>query len=622
MLLLITGLKATQTGTALPATVAVSAFAGEPTAFGPPTETSARIIFDISISQTVTARLAGYSTLPPDGKKHRYMVQLFTPNGTLVSYLDKAKVTGITEDLNAPGSATFTMPIMNDKIGLIKTPDSEVQIWRGPDLMFEGVVTRGRVNGDLVEFQCQGLAWYFTKRVVGTEETNYVSNGDFEFGADSWGINNYGALEPAANRNPALYTAEIRTDRVISGTKALYQECGPVPIWGGIAVQSFIWDVDASEDPDGDEWSIIAWCYIPGNRWSGPRVQAYTSLSGVSASGLLVLRTSTTEFVPITAPGVPTKLLGKDIETLLAPITEDTPRDTWIRIEVPMLQPVSDDPERLTVILAPPIGGIYWDRVSFVRTEKLYYRRVDQAKIAEGLVEHAQDTTIGKSDLRIGTDCENTGVLRDRTYYYYEHEQISDTIDEWPQLFDGFDWSIVSTATTRTFITHYPQRGSFKPKQALILGKNISQALVSVDGEQTANLIMVLADGTESPGREEAIRSDPAALTDGLTLEKVFNATPGSSINTLQAQANRGVMRYRYPVTIPSVTTYADMDSEDSLIGMVSPGDILPVTVKRGWIDLNDDYRVISMTLNPQTEQITFTLNPWANWDIENFQDV
>lgn len=577
---------------------------------------SSRLEIVIDITLGMTSRLAGAGRVAPDGQKLPYRVILMKPGGDLICALDNAKIgNSISWDLNGIGDVTFTMPIFDEKIPDLKVTDREIQVWRGPDLLWQGVIVRAQVNVSEVEFQCRSLEWYFTRRVVGTAETNYVLNGDFESGFDWWFMGDFAPSEPGANRRSDWYEQYLQEERFISGHKGLYQWADERIEWGIFAKQQFLWDVDPLENPEGDEWAIVAWCYVPSDRWQGPRIRAYNWQGDMSATGIQFQRLSTTETVTAYTAGVGYVTYPKLIETAIAPITEDTPKDTWIRFELPMKQPITGDTEIIDILLGTPLGGVYWDCISVVRNEKLYFNNVDQALIAKGLVEHAQDTTINKSDLRIATDCPPSGIKRTRTYYYYNHEAISDCVDEFPQMFNGHDWNIAITPTTRTFRTYYPQRGSVKPNQALILGKNLASVTISVDGEQTANSVMVLADGGEGAAREEALASDASSLEDGLILEKVYNATPGSAINSLQAQANRGVKRYKNAVTIPSVTTYEN--AGDELIGMLSPGDIVPVVVNRGWIQLNALYRIITIVLDPYTEAMTLTLNPYEIWNLE-----
>lgn len=559
-----------------------------------------------------TADSLGYAEIGADGQRPVLRVDLLSPGGTRICSLDNAVITNLTWDLNGPGLIEFDLPADDAKIADIDVAEREVQVWEGPDIIHWGVVVRGSEEGQVVHFQCPGLPWYFTRRVVGTGETNMILNGGFEAGNDYWVVGAYG-LEPAASRIPSAWTAYTTPSRSISGSRSLFMSCTNAVVYGIFSYQFFFWNVDPATSPEGDTWNIVAWVYVPAGATG--RLVSYGDNTPTGYTGVTLTRHSTTEFVNVVIPGLPTVALPKVIETVTLPIGDDFPKDTWVRMEAPLVQPVvPGTTEWIQVTLGTPIGSVFYDEVSLVRNERLYFNNVDQATIVKAVVEHAQDTSIGKSDLRIETRCPPTGVLRTRIYEYSNHELISDLIDEWPQLFNGIDWSIEITGTTRTFVTYYPMKGARKPKQALVLGKNIASLSIDKDGTQTANSIIVMADGGSGAGQEEALAIDPASLEDGLTLEKVYNATPGSAINSLQAQADRGLRRYRNPVTMPTLTTYEV--AGDGLFGKISVGDIVPVYVNNGWATLDGDFRVVSISRNPMTGVLSFTVNPYQNWDL------
>ena len=63
---------------------------------------------------------------------------------------------------------------------------------------------------------------------------------------------------------------------------------------------------------------------------------------------------------------------------------------------------------------------------------------------------------------------------------------------------------------------------------------------------------------------------------------------------------------------IPTITTYEGVGSQ--LLGRVSTGDIVPVSVAYGGISLQGEYRIVSLTWNPDDETMDFTLNPFSDY--------
>lgn len=573
---------------------------------------------NMSMEIDITAQLLGYQKYAVDGRPPEYEIVALSPSGTPLASLDEAVLGDISWSLSGAGSCTFQMGVWDPDISFLSVPDSEIQVWRGPDLLWQGVPVRVSGDSNVVTFQCVDLSWYFSKRVIGTAEVNYVPNNSFEEDLDQW-IIQYNAYEPGYNRN-GNYTAEVRTSAQtdpilpILGNKMLYMEADSTMYFGPtVASNGFLFEPQISSNEKGESWYLTAWVYVPSATWR----QARMISDGVItfAAGIICQRFSTTETITVTGvSGVPDETYPRPIENIYLPLPNDIQKDQWIRVEVPFTQPITGQAEIIQIQCMAPDGGVYWDEISLVRKEALYFNNVDQALIVKGLVEHAQDTGLGKSDLRIGTQTPLTGVKRVREYEYFNHELISDTIDEWPALWDGVEWSIDITPSARTFRTHYPRKGATKPKYALTLGKNISHLNMSIDGEETANTVIVMADQGEGPSREEGVSSVPDSLNDNLTLEKVYNATPGSGINSLQAQARRGVRRYQNPVTLPDLVTYEGVGKE--LLGMLQVGDVVPVYVKWGWYDLNDVYRIVKIVLDPSTEQMTISINPEVDWSL------
>ena len=72
-----------------------------------------------------------------------------------------------------------------------------------------------------------------------------------------------------------------------------------------------------------------------------------------------------------------------------------------------------------------------------------------------------QDTDPGKfSNVNIGTDCPDTGVTAAKHYQYADHVPFEDALFEWIDRDDIGDYSMVYTATTRTFTLHPGGQGS------------------------------------------------------------------------------------------------------------------------------------------------------------------
>lgn len=287
-------------------------------------------------------------------------------------------------------------------------------------------------------------------------------------------------------------------------------------------------------------------------------------------------------------------------------ITDTTVKRRWIRVEASLRVPNDGKWWKIEGRLHPPSGTVFWDEVDVLTDDALDYVNVEQAKIIKDLVKHAQDTTIGKSDLNIGLNVSKTGIKRTRRYPYAERSIIADHLNEFSTLGDGMEWDIQITPTTRTFTTYY-QRKAVEVDYELVLGANVLDASVDVNGELTSDVVLVMMNMNDTAAREERAIID-TSLLDGLVLETAYLATPGSSLSSLRRQAMRGIERYRKPVTTPSVTIRGD--HADEALARLFPGAIVPVDVRAGWFETITKYRISDMSLDPSTDQITATLVP------------
>lgn len=335
------------------------------------------------------------------------------------------------------------------------------------------------------------------------------------------------------------------------------------------------------------------WCYV--EAFDGPAVHNW---------GLVLERQHPTTLSK--NPKYSARGFHKVLARVAVPITKKTPVGKWIRMDASLKVPADGRTYVLEARMFCPSGLVYWDECDLFTDDGLRFEDEEESVIIQTLVEHAQDPDMGKPSLNIGTNCRLTGVRRTRTYLYSEREVILDLLDEFPTLMGGNEWSIETTPDTRTFTTYYPRKGADKD-YPLVLGSNITGFSVDVDAEQTADQVIIQAYEYQGATREEVVVSDPTLL-DGLVLEKAYQSTPGAAMATLYAQAYRGIERYRKPVVIPDIVSHPKHLS--SILANVQVGDRVPVDVRQGWFQGYGQYRITQMSLDPSTDQITFTVEP------------
>lgn len=549
-------------------------------------------VASVTFAATATLEVA----TRPVGVRRRLVV--VDVGGRPFGELDNATVGDLTDRLEPPETFSFTLPADDPKVALLTDERfREVQMWRGDQLLAWGPAVRVSADAANVAVEVSGVAWYLTRRHIGkATRTNHLVNGDFEAGLGGWRIGALSPFEPLANRNPAYWSATLVTSPTLTGRHSLRLAPteGGLPLYGVQASQFLIWSVDPATTPEGDTWALVARCYIPAEGWIGPPPDR---------CGIRIDRFSTYETIT-TVPegGGPVEYLPKPIESVQADIDENTPRGTWLVLRAELRTPFTGQAEFVQVTLGCPLGPIIWDRAALSRDEATRFHAADQADIVAELVAHLQDPAYGKSDLNLATDTAPTGVLRDRTYLHHEHLNGFDAIAEFCSLADGFDLSVAYTATTRTLRTHHPSRGVHRPQFALELGRNVADFAWTFDGENAADSVIVLGTGDGSD-REETAALDTTVYADGLTLETVFSAPPGTPIDSLAAVADETVAQTLEPELL-SVTMLPVQPGQPDPVGVLRPGDTVPVNlgVTAG------TYRIVEVTVAPD-DTVGLTLN-------------
>ena len=93
---------------------------------------------------------------------------------------------------------------------------------------------------------------------------------------------------------------------------------------------------------------------------------------------------------------------------------------------------------------------------------------------------------------------------------------------------------------------------------------------------------------------------------EGVVLESVYQAPAYSSVGALDEQALTGWRRYSRPSSIPQPVMAPSYTTE--LLDTVSVGDRVSVVIPGGLIPTFGRYRVIAQSVDPDADQITYTL--------------
>lgn len=534
--------------------------------------------------------------VPATGKARRIEV-CGDVDGTTIADLTSARMGPITWERNQPEQWSFTMPADDPKGAFVLDVHlREAKLWRGDLLMSWGPMTRPAVAKDYLAVQGQGAGWHLARRTVGpARRRNYIHNGDFEDGTAGWAFYSNPVQRrldlPGAQPTPPYH--DIVRYPTVTGRRALRLQ-NYITGADACAFQNLTWTVDVDASPLGDRWVLAGWLWV--ESFHGPASEA---------RGLYLERFSTTELNP--NPTVQAIVPGakKSLQRAFVPLTADTPRRTWVRFEIELTTPPkAGEPETLHVLLYAPNGVVYWDDVELALDKHLVLIETDQAAIAEALVTAAQDPDDGWTDLNITPVCPRTGVLRTRAYRYADRPVVADAIDEFTALDNGIDWAMNYTPTERRFTTYSPARGRRRARAGLELGKNVADIGWSFDGESAATQIVTLGTG-DGAARDEGVAIDASGFAGGLSLIEVFTASEGNPVDSLDNLAAERLAVARNPEVLAIKPT---PNAVDDFIGIVWPGDTVPVTITKLPLDIAADYRIERMTLN-EDDSIDFVLN-------------
>lgn len=509
-----------------------------------------------------------------------YYLKAVENDGTLIDDLlladgrRGATVETIVDELNGAGSCRFTTPLADadgTAFGTALDFGVEVQVLRDGSStpVFWGVIVGYSEDSDtgVASFDAAGLLYYFGRRFWGkADRTNYLSNPEFESGLTGWTTNGAGLTATAVSSKRVLNAQSAQLDGAVGQDYFLSQS-----------------QTITAGDP-GLLLTLAGWFLIDDASWFGPALESRGLYVEAREAGVFQTNSIVT-------------------------IDSDTPRG-WQRAETTIWIPPNKT-WSIQVRLYAPGGTIFWDAISITAMESYSPNFLDggydEASIARDIVLHGQNPTYGKNDLNIGHDTTDVGVIRLFTRQFADHGNLLDDLNQFPNMENGLDFDIVLTATTRTFTTYYPHKGTARatvlrlraaPGDANIVAK----ATRTFDGGSAVSSVVMLGDG-DGPDREEGAAID-TSLFGGNTFEEIIQAPVGSPIGDLDDLANEELRARSNPTALDLQLI------PGAQIGTVKTGDTYDVDISKGRLVVNDTYRVARITLDARRDALTLSMVP------------
>lgn len=499
-----------------------------------------------------------------------YVVRIVELDGTLVRTLDKANVLRVRKGMNQDvGEATFTYPKTDPNGAAGQATDVrlltyECEIRKDGTTIHRGPMTRreGQSSEGAMTVTSPGAGWYFGRRFINTNDRDLLTNGWFEdLSLDPW-------VETDC-------TATLVSSPVHSGAGAA-ELVGTTTFFDQFIEQT----VEVTAGGNGTTLTVFG--YFNVTDWTGPALNS-RGLFIESRNGGVVETFNDHEGV----------------------IDDDTAEalNNWQRASATLWIPPGATRD-VYVRLYAPNGTILWDRVELVADEGLDLPPggEDIGETANRIVDFAQSTSVGKSDLGIATTTPpTTGVLLEhpKAWLFSEHTPVDRALnDELVPL--GIDWDI--DPATRTFTVYYPRKGTDRSGSVTLrLTSNVANYSLSEDGAQSSTDITVVGDGVDVRDESFFINN---TWTGGLVLQGVHSAPPGSSGPELDFLAFARGSHDGQIARVLSVQVYG------SLVDVLELGDTVEVDIVDGdAVAISGNWRIVSWTLDCRTDTLLLDLN-------------
>lgn len=225
----------------------------------------------------------------------------------------------------------------------------------------------------------------------------------------------------------------------------------------------------------------------------------------------------------------------------------------------------------------------------------------EQTQLAWQLIADTQSLPNG--DLRITPGQLPDSVARSKTWD--TRTPVRQAIDELAAAENGFDYEITPGGAGYVFNAFYPRQGSTAGTAVLEWGRNIQRVGLVMDATQVANSVTAVGQNQVS------VHADDPASQGGYRLREHVVTAGDANDAVLLGDIARGGLVTRPPIVPRLTLTPGAPDASLDAIGL---GDVVAVSVRHGWVQLDGLYRVeqIDVTIPDQggPERLDVTVTP------------
>jgi hypothetical protein len=229
------------------------------------------------------------------------------------------------------------------------------------------------------------------------------------------------------------------------------------------------------------------------------------------------------------------------------------------------------------------------------------FEQEPQAEILQTLLTNFQNKTDGDLGFTFGTVSDQT--LRDREY---SNHNLADVWMQMTEVIGGPDFIIknnkeidildsVGADLSASLVLSYPD--------------NIKMAVINTDFSKIANEVIALGAGSGS-SQLRAVETDAVNRGHYGLRQSRINETDISILSTLQSKAQEDLRKRKNPLMKVDIT---QLPQSQPTFGSINLGDIIRVRIKKGFLNINNRFRVYGwenkIQESDKNEQISYTIN-------------
>lgn len=248
------------------------------------------------------------------------------------------------------------------------------------------------------------------------------------------------------------------------------------------------------------------------------------------------------------------------------------------------------------------VGGQGYQSILYHRyiDQTFTFANYDQFTIARILLDYTQAKPGGDFGLTFPSSGASD-VFRARTYFGYERKNLGDAIEELAAVDNGFDFEINAAKEWRTY---YPFKGT-NTGFVFELGKNIRGMSWVKDATEIANTITAIGSG-EGADQILGVASDSASINKYGLMEDTRSFLDVEEQSTIDAHAKEELRLVKGVQDQPQLAINTQGDA-DPPYGSYVVGDTVRVRANHGYIQIDKNYRIVSVSVALSNEGLEST---------------